>query len=210
MERPAAEALHDHGLEPVRLRAKEALTLVNGTSFMAAYAVLAHAEAGLPAEVAELCTAWTTELRLGPAEQFSPFPHLHKPHPGQAASAAAIRRHLAGSHLTQQPTDRPPSATRPTTPGCIALDRHVQDPYSLRCAPHVVGVLRDTLEWTGRWLAVEVNSSNDDPLFDTDIDTVARLLLSGTLSPAASATRSSARSEFQAGGGSETVIGADA
>jgi histidine ammonia-lyase len=50
--------------------------------------------------------------------------------------------------------------------GVVALDRPVQDRYSVRCAPHVTGVLVDTLEWVIRWLDVEINSTNDNPLFD--------------------------------------------
>ncbi|MEU1376933.1 aromatic amino acid ammonia-lyase [Streptomyces triculaminicus] len=160
-ELPAAEALRLHGLHPVRLQAKEGLALVNGTSFMAAYAALAHAEARELAWTAELCTALTTELRRGPAEQFAPFPHDHKPHPGQAASAARIHQLLNGSGLTATPT-----GADNTRGGYAELDRHIQDPYSIRCAPHVIGVLHDTLEWTGRWLTIEINSSNDNPLFD--------------------------------------------
>lgn len=160
-ELPAAEALRARGLHPVHLRAKEGLALVNGTSFMTAYATLAHAEARELAWIAELCTAWATEVRRGPAEQFDAFPHTHKPHRGQAASAAHIHRLLTGSRLTAVP----PSAETSET-GYAELDRNIQDPYSLRCAPHVIGVLRDTLEWTGHWLTTEINSSNDNPLFD--------------------------------------------
>ncbi|MET9888297.1 aromatic amino acid ammonia-lyase [Streptomyces sp. NPDC006430] len=166
-ELPAAEALRMHGLKPVRLQAKEALALVNGTSFMAAYAALAHAEARELARAAELCTALTAELRCGPAEQFAPFPHDHKPHPGQANSAARIHGLLTGSRLTA-----PPVSADTSHSGYVELDRHIQDPYSIRCAPHVIGVLHDTLEWTGRWLTIEINSSNDNPLFDADTTTV--------------------------------------
>ena len=52
--------------------------------------------------------------------------------------------------------------------GFVELDRQVQDKYSIRCAPHVTGMLRDTLEWVERWIAVEMNSSDDNPLFDCD------------------------------------------
>src|SRR5919201_1397957 len=50
----------------------------------------------------------------------------------------------------------------------LELHRQVQDKYSIRCAPHVNGMLRDTLEWATRWVEIEINSSDDNPLFDTD------------------------------------------
>jgi len=49
----------------------------------------------------------------------------------------------------------------------LELHRQVQDKYSIRCAPHVCGMLRDTLEWAWRWVEIEMNSSDDNPLFDT-------------------------------------------
>src|SRR5581483_4650014 len=52
--------------------------------------------------------------------------------------------------------------------GFMELHRQVQDRYSIRCAPHVVGALRDTLEWLTRWVEIEINSSDDNPLFDAD------------------------------------------
>src|SRR5919204_6535127 len=50
----------------------------------------------------------------------------------------------------------------------LELHRQVQDKYSIRCAPHINGMLRDTLEWATRWVEIEINSSDDNPLFDTD------------------------------------------
>lgn len=159
---PAAQALREQGLQPVVLAAKEGLALVNGTSFMAAYAVLALAEAAELAWVADLCTALAVEVRNSPAGPFAPFPHQHKPHPGQVASAATIRRLLEGSGNVA--SDR--AGTPDAAAGYAELERRIQDPYSIRCAPHVTGVLRDTLTWARDWLTTEVNSANDNPLFD--------------------------------------------
>lgn len=170
-EFPAANVMEEHGLHPMELLAKEGLALVNGTSFMAAYATLAHAEAVELAFVAELCTALATEVRHGPSEQFAAFPHVHKPHPGQRTSARYIEGLLAGSHLatTGAVLTRGDIATER---GCAKLERHIQDPYSIRCAPHVIGVLRDTLDWSGEWLTIEINSSTDNPLIDAETSTV--------------------------------------
>lgn len=167
----AAEAMHVDGLVPVELGSKEGLALVNGTSFMAAYAALALAEATELAWAAELCTALSTEIRRGSRDQFAAFPHEHKPHPGQVSSAANIHRMLAGSRAAVVDADL-------VGPGSSQerryqeLDRRIQDPYSIRCAPHVIGVLRDTVAWAEDWVTTEINSSNDNPLFDADTDAV--------------------------------------
>jgi histidine ammonia-lyase len=170
-EMDAAEALRACGLEPVTLEAKEGLALVNGTSFMSAYLALALAEATELAWVAELCTALATEARRGSRDQFAPFAHLHKPHPGQIHTAAHIHDLLRESRLATLDEEN----KRPEIPhgaGYIRLERRVQDPYSIRCAPHVIGVLHDTLAWGREWAVTEVNSSNDNPLFDADGDAV--------------------------------------
>ncbi|MCU1681454.1 MAG: aromatic amino acid lyase [Amycolatopsis sp.] len=170
-ELPAASAIRSTGLKPVSLVAKEGLALVNGTSFMAGYATLALAEATELAWAAELCTALATEIRRSSRDQFHAFPHEHKPHPGQVASAANIYQMLSDSPSVVSDTDL-------VGPGSgegreyIELERKIQDPYSIRCAPHVVGVLRDTVAWADPWLSNEINSSNDNPLFDADTDTV--------------------------------------
>ena len=163
----AASALARYGLNPVELQAKEGLALVNGTSFSAAYLALAYTKAHELIQVAELCTALATEVRCGPREPFAPFAHLHRPHLGQIASAESIYHWLDGSRLTISDADLAKGAAA-ARDGYVELDRHLQDPYSIRCAPHVIGVLRDTLRWTGEWLTTEINASTDNPLVDVD------------------------------------------
>lgn len=160
----ASTALRMCGLHPVTLFAKEGLALVNGTSFMSAYLVLALVEATELAWTAELCTALGTELRRGSRDQFAPFAHLHKPHPGQIDCATRIHRLLHDSRLATLDEENHRSAR--VGEDYVELERHVQDPYSIRCAPHVIGVLHDTLTWATDWVGTEVNSSNDNPLFD--------------------------------------------
>lgn len=162
VRKPAAEALAECGLAPVELAAKEGLALVNGTSFMAAFAVLAAADSRRLVSVAELCTALLVQVRMGRPEEFSAFAHEHKPHPGQVDSAAGVRALLRGG-----PAGRAePAVSQGDGTGFRELEQHVQEPYSVRCAPHVNGVLRDTLGWVEQWLSVEINSANDNPLFD--------------------------------------------
>jgi histidine ammonia-lyase/phenylalanine ammonia-lyase len=166
-ELSAGRGLKAYGLQPVALEAKEGLALVSGTSFMAAYAALAVCRAREVAWAAEICTAMAAEVRRGPAGQFDVFPHLHKPHPGQVIAADHIRAMLDGSRLLVD--DSTPAETgKSEHGGYVELSRPIQDPYSIRCAPHVIGVLWDVIEVVERWLTVEINSANDNPLIDGD------------------------------------------
>jgi phenylalanine ammonia-lyase len=167
--RPAAEAAIDESLEPMTLEPKEGLALVNGTAFMTAIASLAVVDGRRLAAVADICTAMTTEVLTGLTGPFHPFLHeVAKPHRGQVRSAAGIRKMLEGSGLVRagdEVDDRTEAGAG--ADGYRELPLPIQDKYSLRCAPQFVGVLWDVLDWVESWLEVEINSSNDNPLFDT-------------------------------------------
>jgi histidine ammonia-lyase/phenylalanine ammonia-lyase len=164
--RPAADALDEEGLDPLALEPKEGLALVNGTAFMTAIGALATVDARRLALVSDVCTALATEVLGGVTGAFDPFLHdVAKPHPGQVRSAANVRALLRGSRLARTPEavlDEVGTGGR-----YRELSTQIQDKYSLRCAPQFTGVLWDTLGWVEDWLAVELNSSNDNPLFDT-------------------------------------------
>ncbi|SFT84092.1 histidine ammonia-lyase [Actinopolyspora lacussalsi subsp. righensis] len=159
--KPAWQALRESGLEPVSLAPKEGLALVNGTSFMSGYAVLAAHDAEQLAYAAEVCTALASQVLLGNPGHFAGFLAEQKPHPGVITSAETVRNMLVdeAEYLAGQSEAAPDVDFR-------VLERPIQDRYSVRCCPHVAGVLRDTVDWVNKWLAVEVNSSNDNPLFD--------------------------------------------
>lgn len=164
--RAAGQVLAELGLTPIQLVSKEGLALINGTSFSSAFAALATAAASRLAEVAELCTAMASEAVLGNRGHFTPFVHVNKPHPGQMASAKAIAGLLADSGLALNHGQVVELTGGHNNRHYAELTRSIQDRYSLRCAPHVIGVLRDTVTWVTDWLEVEINSSNDNPLFD--------------------------------------------
>jgi histidine ammonia-lyase/phenylalanine ammonia-lyase len=162
----AAYMLDRLGLDPVMLEAKEGLALTNGTSFMTAFACLAVGGARDLADVADLMTAMASEALLGNRGHFNAFLFDEaKPHPGMVESARHIRELLADSLLALD-SDEIASAGRLEGAGFMELERQVQDRYSIRCAPHVIGVLRDLLTWVGAWVATEINSSDDNPLFN--------------------------------------------
>jgi histidine ammonia-lyase/phenylalanine ammonia-lyase len=164
--RPAADVLAELELEPFELEAKEGLGLVNGTSFITAFAALAVADARDLADVSDLCTAMASEALLGNRGHFNAFLFEAKPHAGMLESARMIRGLLDGSALA---LDSEEIFAGEDLDGrdYLELHRQVQDKYSIRCAPHVCGMLRDTLEWASRWVEIEMNSSDDNPLFDT-------------------------------------------
>jgi histidine ammonia-lyase len=144
----AAEALRRAGLVPYRPTTKEGLALINGTQYMTAAGVLACAEAQLLLDAAQIAAALSIEALLGSVRAFDARLHALRPHPGQRAVAANLRALLAGSEIVDSHA------------GC---DR-VQDAYSLRCAPQVLGASLDALRGVERVLAIEVDAVTDNPL----------------------------------------------
>ncbi|MGZ4236732.1 MAG: HAL/PAL/TAL family ammonia-lyase [Solirubrobacteraceae bacterium] len=161
----AADALAELGLEPLALEAKEGLALTNGTSFMSAFACLAVGAARELADLADLLTAMTSEALLGNRGHFNAFLFDDaKPHRGMVTSARNIRRLLEDSQLALDSEDLFSGGMQGAD--FLELERQVQDRYSVRCAPHVTGVLRDVLDWVEQWVGTEINSSDDNPLFN--------------------------------------------
>lgn len=143
----ASDALRAVDLEPLSLGPKEALAVMNGTSVATALAALGWLRARNIARVATTLTGLVSLSIRGNAEHFDPFVHDAKPHPGQIRAAARIRRVI-------RPSDSAPA--------------RLQDRYSIRCAPHVIGPLFDTLDWTRAWLEREINGVSDNPVVDAD------------------------------------------
>jgi histidine ammonia-lyase len=147
---PAGEALAAVGLTPVVLAEKEGLALLNGTDGMLAMLVLAiHDLAGL-VTAADLAAAMSVEALLGTDRAFADDLQALRPQPGQADSAANMRRLLAGSPIVRSHAG--------------ASDTRVQDAYSLRCAPQVAGACRDTIAHAERVATWELASAIDNPV----------------------------------------------
>ena len=147
---PAAEALADVGLRPVELAAKEGLALINGTDGMLGMLILAQADLAVLLKVADIAAAMSVEALLGTDRVFAEDLQALRPHPGQVASAANLRRILAGSAIVA--SHRGPDCTV------------VQDAYSLRCSPQVTGAARDTLDHTRLIASRELASAVDNPV----------------------------------------------
>src|SRR6266508_1561742 len=143
-----ADALAAAGLEPTRLAAKEGLSLINGTQFMAAYGALGIVRARRLARAADLACALSLEALQGSRSSFLPQIHALRPLKGQIDSAANVLRLLEGSAINE----------------AHKWCDKVQDAYSLRCAPQVHGAARDLLDYVEGTVAVELNAATDNPL----------------------------------------------
>ncbi len=143
-----AEALKRAGLEPLRLEAKEGLALLNGTHLMAGMGALLLHDARVLLHAAEAAAAMSLEGALGTHAALDGRIHALRPQPGQSACAARLRALLHGSAISQSHRDDP----------------RVQDPYSLRCIPQVLGAARDSLAYVERVLADELAAVTDNPL----------------------------------------------
>lgn len=162
--RPAAEAFAEAGIAPLVLEGREALALMNGTSCETAQAALAVVGAERLVEAAEAASALAIEVFGGSPEAFDARVHGARPHAGQAASAAHLRALLAGSRRLRDAAARGgPDGER--TPA-------VQDAYTLRCVPQVLGAVRATIAHVRDVIAVEVNAVTDNPTFFPEDDVV--------------------------------------
>ncbi len=147
--RPAADVLAEHDLQPLSLAPKEGLSLLNGTEPMQALLAFAVYDAELLTRVADIACAMSVEGLLGTDRPYDERVQQLRPHPGQLASAANLRRLLHGSPLLASHRE----------------SRHaVQDSYSLRCAPQVHGATRDVLSHCRAVLECELGAVVDNPV----------------------------------------------
>jgi histidine ammonia-lyase len=198
--RSAAEVHRQLGWTPLTLRPKEALALMNGTAVMTGLACLAYARADYLLKLATRITALNVVALEGNPEHFDERLFAAKPHPGQTQVAAWIRQDLAieapaapkaagsvaSDGAARRETARPRSlqavneqaepalnAAEPSAVASSGLGLHrLQDRYSIRCAPHVLSVLADSLGLLRQFIETELNSANDNPIIDADNERV--------------------------------------
>ena len=149
--RPAAEVLDELAIAPLTLAPKEGLAIMNGTAVMTALACLAWQRADYLTRLCCRLSALASVALRGNRGHFDPRLFAAKPHAGQNEAAAWI---FADLHESENQVIR------------------LQDRYSIRCAPHVIGVARDALGWMRRDIENELNSANDNPLIDGDAELV--------------------------------------
>ena len=149
----AAEALRGAGIEPLTLTAKEGLALINGTDGVLGMLLLAVHDLDRLLRVADITAAMSVEALLGTDRAFAEDLIGLRPQPGQALSAANMRRLLADSAIVASHREDDP---------------RVQDAYSLRCAPQVNGAARDTVAHAREVASAELVSAIDNPMILPD------------------------------------------
>jgi histidine ammonia-lyase len=145
----ASEAFRLAGLQPIELKPKESLAIMNGTSVMTALVCLALNRALRLARHAAALTAMASDTMRGNRSHFDDRIFVAKPHPGQRVCARWIREDLEYKRTERH-------------------EGRIQDRYSIRCAPHVIGVLLDAMLWMRRWAEIELNAANFNPLIDPE------------------------------------------
>jgi histidine ammonia-lyase len=144
-----AEIFKKHNVEPLVLKAKEGLSLINGCQVMTALGLLTLSESQSVIKMFDLAAAMTLEATRGSRKPFHPLIAPTRPHPGEAKTAKNVLRLLGAT-----------SAIAETHINC----NRVQDAYSLRCVPAVHGAIKDVVERSLLILEREANSSTDNPL----------------------------------------------
>ncbi|WP_105169935.1 histidine ammonia-lyase [Pseudoalteromonas sp. T1lg23B] len=145
---PAAQALKEHGLEPLELHAKEGLALINGTQFILSHAITALTKMRYLLDLADLAGAMSIEGMQGSQSPFREELHQIRAFAGNIEVAARMRRFFKDSQNMAAHTD---------------CDR-VQDPYSLRCIPQVHGASRNAYNHLKELAEIEMNSVTDNPI----------------------------------------------
>ncbi len=166
-EMATADVFRELKIKPYVLKPKEGLALVNGTSSMTGMALYNHARLNELVDLAQLGTAMLCLAVQGRADAFGELVNEKaKRHKGQARAARRIRELLKAEGYVS------PALLSGGTSGGV-LVRPVQDRYSLRCSPQILGPVLDTLEMFGGWLEDELNSVSDNPLFDSSDESMA-------------------------------------
>ena len=153
----AKTVLKAANIEPINLKAKDGLALINGTQMMTAYGAHILERANSLLKNADILAAISLEALMGSARPFDERIQAIRPHPGQKAVASNIRLLLTDSAILESHKN---------------CDK-VQDPYSLRCIPQVHGATRDLLEYASGVIERELNSVTDNPLVFSDGDIIS-------------------------------------
>jgi histidine ammonia-lyase len=151
---PAVDALERAGIRPIRLSAKEGLALINGTQVSTALAIDALLATDRLFEAAVISGALTLDAARGSDGPFDPRIHAVRGQPGQIDCAAAYRALMVGSDIRASHLED---------------DDRVQDPYSLRCQPQVMGACLDQMRYAAQVLVRESNAVTDNPLVFADL-----------------------------------------
>ena len=151
---PGAEALKRAGIAPIVLHARDGLAMINGSNVIAGMSALIVHDVHRWLKMSEIAAAMTLEVLNANMKAYDERVHKTRGYPGALESAANVRQITEGSELL-------------TRPG-----KKVQDAYSLRSTPQIVGAVRDSLKWARYMVEIELNGVADNPIFFPDEDLV--------------------------------------
>lgn len=170
-EMTASEALRMNNMMPISLEPKEGLAIMNGTSVMTSVAALCIIESKKIAFLVELTTSMTIEVLKGNKGPFEPIIHRNKPFKGQIKTAENILKYLSTSKRAKSYQSVVKNIATNKTDDFIYTS-NIQDKYSLRCSPHIIGILRDVVEWSENIVQIEMNSVTDNPMIDYETGSI--------------------------------------
>lgn len=153
-KKSAADVLNQYNWQPIKLKSKEGLALLNGTQFMSAYGTYCVMQAQRLSAIADVVGALSLEGFDGRIEPFHHLIQQVRPHAGQIATAINFRELLKGSEIITHPK------------------QHVQDPYSFRCIPQVHGASKDAINYVAQTFFNEINSVTDNPTIFPEQDLI--------------------------------------
>jgi histidine ammonia-lyase len=149
-----AEALKRAGIKPIVLHARDGLAMINGSNVIAGMSALIVHDVHRWLKMSEIAAAMTLEVLNANMKAYDERVHKTRGYPGALESADNVRRLVKGSEMLEQP------------------GKKVQDAYSLRSTPQVVGAVRDALKWARYMVEIELNGAADNPIFFPDEDLV--------------------------------------
>lgn len=159
-----SEALQRAGIEPMKLGFKEGLSLINGTSVMVGLASILIEQVVTLVKTYDIISCLTFEGLKVKKKPFNPIVHRQKPHAGQLKTAENIWALLADSRMIVEEEDVEKQLQLYQRSSPTSTESPIEDAYSIRCTPHIVGPIRDSLKWIESVVTNELNSSNDNPL----------------------------------------------
>ena len=157
--RDTKDVYEELGIKPYEFKAKEALAVINGTATMSSIAIKAISEFEILLDTMESFVAGIYEVLQCDITPLEDFVHESKPFAGQIKSAKNILLKCENSKLTHKAFSRYENFH-------LESEQNIQDRYSIRCAPQVLGVVRDNLKIAKEWIQTEINGVNDNPLID--------------------------------------------
>ncbi len=159
-----AAVFEKEGIQPIEVKIREGLALINGTSAMTGIGLVNHHNASNVLKWSLYASILINELVETYDDHFSKELNSVKLHDGQSKIAQKMRDHLQDSQLTKSREEHLYNGTRNEE----IFQEKVQEYYSIRCVPQILGPVYDTLENTGKVLENELNSANDNPIIDND------------------------------------------